>query len=200
MSIEELEMIAVKVYGEESEEVEMIKMHINSLNLLIDNGSIHNDFGLNDVEILSLIMLEGFCYNIIQKPAFNKELLDEFSEILVYELDAALLKIPKTSSMKLYRQDKYHCGIPKVGDVLVFKGFFSTSKDDYNNTYNIKWIIMPLSNELTKAHDIYKVYNHGYNNYFPEWQVEFERNTKFLVTQVENKNHYTEVYIKELQD
>ena len=83
---------------------------------------------------------------------------------------------------------------------MKFKGFFTTSKDDYNNTYNIKWLIKPLPNGLTKAHDIYLVYNKGYNLPYPEWQVEFERNTKFIVTKVVTKENFTEVYISELED
>ena len=88
--------------------------------------------------------------------------------------------------------------MPEVGEILNFKGFLTTSKDDFNNTYNIKWIITPLSNGLTKAHDIYNVYNHGYNCPYPEWQVEFERNTKFIVNKVVPKENKTEVYISEI--
>ena len=40
----------------------------------------------------------------------------------------------------------------------------------------------------------------GYNLPYPEWQVEFERNTKFIVTKVLPKDNFTEVYISELED
>ena len=42
------------------------------------------------------------------------------------------------------------------------------------------------------------VYNHGYNCPYPEWQVEFERNTKFIVNKVVPKENKTEVYISEI--
>lgn len=61
-------------------------------------------------------------------------------------------------------------------------------------------MITPLSNGLTKVHDIYVVYNKGYNLPYPEWQVEFERNTRFVVNQIEPKENYTKVYISELEE
>ena len=197
MNTEELELVAIRIYGEKSDQVKGLLELIKSMYRLIEQGVIRNDFRLSDVEVLSIVMLEGFDYDIIQKPAFNENLLDDFNEILINSLDCALLKIPKTNYNTLYRQDKYYCKIPEAGEILVFKGFLTASKDDYDNTHNIKWIITPLSNGLTKAHDIYRVYNHGYNCPYPEWQVQFERNTSFIVTQVETKKNHTEVYITE---
>ena len=37
----------------------------------------------------------------------------------------------------------------------------------------------------------------GYNCPYPEWQVEFERNTKFIVNKVVPKENKAEVYISE---
>lgn len=198
MSIEELKEVAIKVYGEESLAVKNLLKHIETMNGLIANGVIHNNYGLNDIEILTLIMLEGFDCNTIQQPAFNDRYQNEFNEILINSLDNALLKIPGTSHNTLYRQDEFYNEELKVGDTLNFKGFLTTSKDDFDNTHNIKWIIKTLSCDLTKAHDIYNVYNHGYNCPYPEWQVEFERNTKFIVNKVVPKENKTEVYISEI--
>ncbi len=200
MNIEELKDIAVGIYVGESPEVKDLLIHIEAMNNLVAKGTVHNDFGLNDIEILALIMLEEFAYNTIQQPAFNDECINDFNEILINSLDNALLKIPRTFHNTLYRQDKYYYKVPKAGEILKFKGFFTTSKDDYDNTYNIKWVITPLSNGLTKAHDIYMVYNKGYNLPYPEWQVEFERNTKFIVNKIETMENYTKVYISELED
>lgn len=127
-------------------------------------------------------------------------ILYDYNEILINSLENALLNIPRTFHKTLYRQEKYYYKVPKIGEILKFKGFFTTSKDDYDNTYNIKWVITPLSNGLTKAHDIYVVYNKGYNLPYPEWQVEFERNTRFVVNQIEPKENYTKVYISELEE
>lgn len=200
MSIEELIDIAEGIYTKESPEVKDLLIHIEAMNDLIAKGAIHNYFGLNEIEILALIMLEEFAYKSIQQPAFNEIYLNDYNEILINSLDNALLKISRTSYNTLYRQEKSYYRVPELGEILKFKGFFTTSKDDYNNTYNIKWIIKPLPNGLTKAHDIYLVYNKGYNLPYPEWQVEFERNTKFIVTKVVPKDNFTEVYISELED
>lgn len=200
MGIEELKDVAIRVCGEKSSEVKNLLKHIESMNGLRINEGIHNDFGLNDVEILTLIMLEGFASNLIQRPAFNPKLKNEFNRILITSLDNALLKIPRTSHNTLYRQDCEYGMIPKANDVLIIKGFFTASKDDFDNTHCIKWIIKPLSNGHTKAHDIYNVYNHGLEYGNAEWQVEFERNTKFIVTKVVPQENFTEVYISELED
>ena len=200
MSIEELIDIAVGIYAKESSEIKDLLMHIEAMNNLVAKGVIHNDYELNEIEILALIMLEEFAYNTIQQPAFNDGYLNDYNEILINSLENALLNIPRTFHKTLYRQEKYYYKVPKVGEILKFKGFFTTSKDDYDNTYNIKWVITPLSNGLTKAHDIYVVYNKGYNLPYPEWQVEFERNTRFVVNQIEPKENYTKVYISELEE
>lgn len=200
MSIEELIDIAVGIYAKESSEIKDLLMHIEAMNNLVAKGVIHNDYELNEIEILALIMLEEFAYNTIQQPAFNDGYLNDYNEILINSLENALLNIPRTFHKTLYRQEKYYYKVPKIGEILKFKGFFTTSKDDYDNTYNIKWVITPLSNELTKAHDIYVVYNKGYNLPYPEWQVEFERNTRFVVNQIEPKENYTKVYISELEE
>ncbi len=200
MSIEKLIDIAEGIYTKESPEVKDLLIHIEAMNDLIAKGAVHNYFGLNEIEILALIMLEEFAYRYIQQPAFNDIYLNDYNKILINSLDNALLKIPRTSHDTLYRQDRDYYKIPENGEILKFKGFLTTSKDDFDNTYNIKWVIKPLPNGLTKAHDIYLVYNKGCNLPYPEWQVEFERNTKFIVTKVVPKDNFTEVYISELED
>ena len=65
MSIEELIDIAEGIYTKESPEVKDLLIHIEAMNDLIAKGAIHNYFGLNEIEILALIMLEEFAYNTI---------------------------------------------------------------------------------------------------------------------------------------
>lgn len=198
MCVEELIQLAINNLGENSHDFQLLIKHIQAMSNLLENGVIHNEYELNEVEVLTLVLLEGFGFEMIQKPAFNHDLLNEFNKILIEYLDSALKKIPITSHKILYRQDEYQNKLPKVGDDILFTGFLTTSKDDFDNANNVKWIITPLSNKTTKAHDIYKVYNHGYNVPYPEYQVEFERGTKFNVTKVVEKAGYSEVYITEL--
>jgi hypothetical protein len=198
MCIEKLKQLAIQILGEDSHEFELLLKHIQVMDNLLDKGVIHNEYELDEVEVLTLVLLEGFGFDMIQKPAFNHNLLNEFNKILIEYLDSALKKIPITSHKVLYRQDDYQNKVPKIGEVISFTGFLTTSKDDFDNTYNVKWIITPLSNKTTKAHDIYIIYNHGYDVPYPEYQVEFERGTKFKVTKVIDKGIYSEVSITEL--
>lgn len=199
MDLNELLEIAKETFGNNSTEANGLQEQFAKINDLISSKIIHNDYELNDTEILSLIVLYNQ-FNIIQKPAFNNSLSNKCNSILINSLDSALLKIPRTSHKILYRQDNYHTQEPYIGENLTFKGFFTASKDDFDNTLHIKWIITPLSNKLTKAHNIYLVYNYGYNTSYPEWQVEFERNSTFYVTKVIKKKNYIEVYIAETSD
>ena len=64
------------------------------MNGLIASGAIHNNYGLNDIEILTLIMLEGFACNTIQQPAFNDIYLNEFNEILINSLSSCHIFLP----------------------------------------------------------------------------------------------------------
>ena len=76
--------------------------------------------------------------------------------------------------------------------------FFTTSIDDFDNAHSIKWIIEPLPEGQTKAYEIYKIYNHGEDCPYPEYQVEFERGTKFEITDIKKGKEYNVVHIKEL--
>ena len=58
-----------------------------------------------------------------------------------------------------------------------------------------KFIIFPLKNGKTKAHDIYLIYNHGEDYGSPEFQVEFELGTKFMIDKIDG----TTIYMHELQ-
>lgn len=159
------------------------------------------DDSLTDSEILVIVMLEGFAYNIIQDVAFGTVKSNNFTEALITLLDSALQKIPRTTCSTLYRNDDYDdygtFGY-KIGKIHHVKGYFTTSKDDFDNATSVKWIITPLTDGKTKAREIYKVYNHGYDCPYPEWQIEFERNTEFVVTNIEKGDTIDIIHITEL--
>ena len=58
-------------------------------------------------------------------------------------------------------------------------------------------MITPLTNGKTKAHNLYEIYEHG-----KEKQVDFLRDTSFMVTKVEETKgtSYRKYYLKELSD
>ena len=51
---------------------------------------------------------------------------------------------------------------------------------------------------VSTAYEIYKIYNHGEDCPYPEYQVEFERGTKFEITDIKKGKEYNVVHIKEL--
>ena len=89
---------------------------------------------------------------------------------------------------------------PSIGEEFTIDGYWTTSKDDFDNTKNIKWIITPLPHKDTKAHNIYEVYNHGATaNSIGEFQVEFERGAKFKVNKIIKCTNFTEVHVSEIK-
>ena len=58
--------------------------------------------------------------------------------------------------------------ILSIGDIFTVKGYFTTSKDDFDNANQTKWIVEPLQQDKTKAHEIYRIYNHGDTCPYPE--------------------------------
>ena len=65
----------------------------------------------------------------------------------------------------------------------------------FDNAHSIKWIITPLSSEATKAHEIYRLYNHGSNCPYPEYQIEFERGATFVITAIENGDNFKTIHM-----
>jgi len=55
------------------------------------------------------------------------------------------------------------------------------------------YVITLRSIDKTKAHSLYKIYNHG-----NETQVNFERGTQFVVENVEYTKNRKIVYLKEI--
>ena len=102
-------------------------------------------------------------------------------------MDKALRKVPKNTHPVLYANDGFMRGNNRIGDIFTITGFFTTSKDDFDNAHSIKWIIEPLPEGQTKAHEIYKIYNHGEDCPYPEYQVEFERGAKFEITDIKKR-------------
>ena len=180
-------------------DVELLDFHIKAMQSLRDKNKIHyTDFNLTDLEALSIVILEGFGSRLIQESLYNPYKSNDLTKILVQNLDEALRKTPKNTHPLLYANDGYMRGNNRIGDVFTVQGFFTTSKDDFDNAHSIKWIIEPLPEAQTKAHEIYRIYNHGEDCPYPEYQVEFERKTKFEVIDIRKQNEYDVIYVREL--
>lgn len=204
MNIEDLQLIIVETIYQHNPsaykrggDVELLNFHIKAMQHLKEVNKIHyKEYNLTDLEALSIVILEGFgCSRFIQEPLYNRRKLNALTEVLIQNLDSALRKAPKNTHPVLYANDGFMRGNNRIGDIFTVNGFFTTSIDDFDNAHSIKWIIEPLLEGQTKAHEIY---NHGEDCPYLEYQVEFERGTKFEITDIKKGKEYNVVHIKEL--
>ena len=189
MNIEDLQLIVETIYQHNPSaykrggDVELLNSHIKAMQHLKEVNKIHyKEYNLTDLEALSIV----------------RRKLNALTEVLIQNLDSALRKAPKNTHPVLYANDGFMRGNNRIGDIFTVNGFFTTSIDDFDNAHSIKWIIEPLPEGQTKAHEIYKIYNHGEDCPYPEYQVEFERGTKFEITDIKKGKEYNVVHIKEL--
>lgn len=205
MKIAEFISIAEEFYNEDKETNEensvlgIIKFHEEIALKYYSKTREIKEYNLTEVELLSIIMLEGGGCTVIQEAAFFPNRQNLVTSVLLDSLDNALFKIPRNKEKTLYRNDNYNNKNYVVGQQFQIMGYFSTSIDDYDNAKYIKWIITPLDSNRTKAHEIYRVFNHGENLPYPELQVEFERGTIFEVTAIENCDSIRVIHISEIQ-
>lgn len=205
MTVEELISIAENFYGNDEKAntrnspLWLIKTHAEITKKYFQEHPEIAANNITEIELLSIIMLEGFACHLIQTAAFDPRQSNKVSEVLIDALDSALLKIDKNSEAILYRNDSNNFKEYKIGQKIIFNGFFTTSKDDFDNASSIKWIITPLSSQKTKAHEIYKIYNHGSQCPYPEYQIEFERGATFVVTAIKSESKYKTIHITETE-
>ena len=60
-------------------------------------------------------------------------------------------------------------------------------------------MIKPLSDGKSKAHEVFQILNNPEDSDLPEWQVNFERGTKFKITDVKREEDKITVYLQELE-
>ena len=206
MNITELQQIGKEVYKnnpfayQQKGDMELLEWHIKTMDSLIKAGRIHYiNPTLTEAEILSIVILEGFgSSQLIQAPLYDPKKSNALKKALIENLDSALQKVPANTHSILFTNDGYLRCDNKIGDVFTVTGFLTSSKDDFDNATQIKWVIKPLPQNKTKAHEIYRIYNHGDTCPFPEWQVEFERGTRFRIIDIRKENGYDIIHIEEL--
>jgi len=80
----------------------------------------------------------------------------------------------------------------KIGEIFEPSHSLTTTTEVWENDTNM-YVITLRSIDKTKAHSLYKIYNHG-----NETQVNFERGTQFVVENVEYTKNRKIVYLKEI--
>lgn len=164
-----------------------------------------DSYGVTKCELFALIMLEGFFSECIQCPLVLGLKTNSFIERCISYLDSLLSKTPKTSSIVLYRQDhfnsvEYYKELQNKGKYYICSSFLTASTDDYDNSRSVKLVIDPKLDGKTKAHDVYRIMNHGevINGAKPENQVNFERNAEFEITGIDENQNIPVVYLNEI--
>lgn len=144
------------------------------------------------------VVLRMFCGDM---PCYFRDdyyhgTVPEIAEELFKVLSSLVLKAPQSKSSLLRRyckpQDKTDfC----EGDIFTVAHCLTCTEDDWKqeDSKNV-YIIEPLKDGNTKAHNLYEIYNH-----YDEKQVNFTRGTSFKITEViTQKNGLKLIHMKEL--
>ena len=148
-------------------------------------------YDLTESELFVMFMMLMKNYDEIQQCASSGK-GSQFAKECVRQFDSFLSKIPRSKSDMFYRVDQYQR----------IENFINTSIYDCNHyltvstnssvlenyQYGVKFVIHRRLIGKTKAHDVFVV-----NNVNNEFQVNFERNTRFEVNSLDKKNKIVEL-------
>lgn len=155
-------------------------------------ASKHGENGMSDVEWLMFNCFLGPFSGYFRSDMYH----DEIPEIVIemqQVLDSIIKKAPICEKQTLYRFLKEHDKIDfKIGEIFEPSHSLTTTTEDWGKDANM-YVITARSIDKTKAHSLYKIYNHG-----NETQVNFERGTQFVVENIEYTDNRKIVYLKEI--
>ena len=146
---------------------------------------------LTESELFVMFMMLTKNFDEIQQCASSGK-GSQFAKECVRLFDSFLSKVPRSKSGMFYRVDQYQR----------IENFINTSIYDCNHyltvstnnsvlenyQYGVKFVIHRRLIGKTKAHDVFVV-----NNVNNEFQVNFERNTRFEVNSLDKKNKIVEL-------
>ena len=169
-----------------------IQRYYSGMKEYIEN---EEEYDLTEAERVILRMFYGdmSCYF---RDDYYHGTIPEIAEELFKVLNSLVLKAPQSKSTPLRRycksQDKTDfC----EGDIFTVAHCLTCTEDDWKqeDRKNV-YIIEPLKDGSTKAHNLYAIFEHG-----DEKQVNFTRGTSFKITKViTQKNGLKLIYMKEL--
>lgn len=154
-------------------------------------------YDLSDAELTVLGMFIMH-HSMYFRDDYYGDKIPEIAKNMFEVLDSLVAKAPQTTNHLLYRfcvdEDKHDV---KIGDIVTFPHNLTCTSEKWNRNNNNKYIITPLADGRTRAHDIYKMYPHNEN----ERQVNFLRGTQFLIKDVQDipGTEYHEFYIDEIE-
>lgn len=155
-------------------------------------------FGLTKAEQVLLNMYYAQHSAKFRDDYYHGEIPEVVRQMFI-GINNVVSKAPQNKDKILYRfcQNEDPKGM-KVGDVVNFPYNLTCTNFDWNQAkYKNVYVITPLPNGKTRAHNLYEIYEHG-----DEKQVDFLRDTSFMVTKVEETKGtpYRKYYLKELSD
>ncbi len=144
--------------------------------------------GLSDVEFLMITILTSNGQGLIQRMLYNGGTPTVLEQELWRYLDSALDKLPIEDHTKVVYRVLSNTDIStnQIGNIIEAPYYMTASLKELNTKETIVYEIMLAAR--TKAKSIYRVFE--IMPQVPEFQVEFPRNTKFLVyniTEIDGK-------------
>lgn len=151
-------------------------------------------YDLNESELFVMFMMLTKNFDEIQQCASSGK-GSQFAKECVRLFDSFLSKVPRSKSDMFYRVDQYQRIENFINNSTYDCNHYLTASTicpDFKNYQNeVKYVICRRLIGKTKAHEVFKICNA--NN---EFQVNFERNTKFEIDYVDKKDKT--VRLKEL--
>lgn len=155
------------------------------------------EYGLTDIQRVFLNMF----YNN-DSCLFRDDYYEHIPDVIQNMFDTfddVISKAPINKDNILYRfcndNDKSNMN---AGDIITIPHNLTCTNYDWRQErYNNIYVITPLKDGKTRAHNLFEIYEHG-----DEKQVDFLRHTKFKVTKIEKTTgtDYFKYYLEELAD
>mgnify|MGYP002623241640 CR=1 FL=1 len=149
-------------------------------------------YDLTESELFVMFMMFIKNYSDIQQQFFPLGKSTLFSRECVHQYDSFLSKVPVSVSPMHYRLERYYKiadfeQILKLGQTFICHHYLtasSTSAIFEKLGDGVKmYINRPIIDKASKAHEVFKIYNAT-----NEYQVNFERNTRFQIDSIDKRN------------
>lgn len=161
------------------------------------NIKVSNSYEISEAQIV-ILGLFHWKYSYIFRDDYYYDDITDFVQNLFDTLDDLVNKAPINNDTTLYRFcNDYDKSDMVIGDLITIPHNLTCTNYDWKQEkYNNVYVITPLKNNKTKAHNLFEIYKHG-----DEFQVNFLRNTTFRVYKVEHTEgtDFKKFYLEEVQ-
>lgn len=150
-------------------------------------------YNLTDAQKLMIYLFQGR-HSMLFRDDYYRE-VNEFIQNMMDTLESVIVKTPLNNDTTLYRYCTTYDRVDfKEGEVVTFPYSLTCTNKEWHKDGNV-YVIKPLHDGNTRAHNLFEIYNHGQEN-----QVNFLRNTSFRVMQVKNVEgtEYCRFYLNEI--